>query len=395
MFAKSKSQRWSKWKMGTRLLATCTRNNGRKSLKLPLLVNIVDVEKGRIEKASVIQTERGLRLEKYEGLHEPEVYLSPGWIDLHAHIFHGFTSLGVDPDRVGLCRGVHLIADAGSAGEATLPGMISYLVPSKKTLLRAWLNISSIGLVHLREYSDMRQVNVQATVQAIAQNRPFVCGIKVRCSGIIVEDKGVQPLVLAAEASRKAKVPMMVHVGETPPEYEEFLDYLGPGDVISHCFHGKKKSLWEESGHPIHALRRALERGVILDVAHGAASFDHQVARRAIASGYRNFVISTDLHVRNVQGPVYDLPTTMTKLMDCGLTLPEVIAAVTKKPADILGLEGWCQLGPAIQRATFFKTRPYDREKDVRFFDSNAQRMNPQWVIEPVMITVNGVNVSL
>jgi dihydroorotase len=364
-------------------------------MQLPFLVNIVDVEKGRIEKATIVQTEHGLRRENYEGAREPELYLSPGWIDLHAHVFHGFTSLGVDPDKVGLDRGVHLIADAGSAGEATLPGMTSYLVPTKKTLLRAWLNISSIGLVHMREYSDMRQVNIQATVQAVAENRPFICGIKVRCSGIIVEDKGVRPLIIAAEAARKAKVPMMVHVGETPPEYEEFLDYVAPGDVISHCFHGKRSSLWDESGQPIEVFKRAIERGVILDVAHGAASFDHQVARRAIASGYRDFVISTDLHVRNVQGPVYDLPTTMTKLMDCGLTLPEVIAAVTQKPATILGLEGWCRVGPEIKRATLFKVRPYDHGQDIRFFDSNAQPMNPQWVIEPVMIVANGAQYKL
>ncbi len=364
-------------------------------MELPLLVNAVNVEKGGVEKALVTQDERGLRLEKYDGVQEPELYLSPGWIDLHAHIFHGFTSLGVDPDEVGLKKGVHLIADAGSAGEATLPGMISYLVPSKKTLLRAWLNISSIGLVHLREYSDMRQVNVAATVQAVNQNRTFVCGIKIRCSGIIVEDKGIQPLIRAAEAARKAHVPLMVHVGETPPEYEEFLDYLGPGDVISHCFHGKQASLWDSSGRPIQALRRALDRGVILDVAHGAASFSHRVARNAIASGYQDYVISTDLHVRNVNGPVYDLPTTMTKLMDCGLTLPKVIAAVTKKPAEILGLQGWCKLGPAVQRATLFKVRPYDRAKDVRFADSNNQPMNPPWVIEPAMVVVDGVCLAL
>lgn len=359
-------------------------------MQLPLLVNAVNVEKGSIEKAILTQGERGLHLDKYEGLQEPEVYLSPGWIDLHAHIFHGFTSLGVDPDEVGLKKGVHLIADAGSAGEATLAGMISYLVPSKKTLLRAWLNISSIGLVHMREYSDMRQLNVQATVQAVSQHRPFVCGIKIRCSGIIIEDKGIRPLILAAEAAKSASVPMMVHVGETPPEYEEFLDYLGPGDVISHCFHGKKASLWDEAGRPIPPLRKALERGVILDVAHGAASFDHQVARQAIASGHRDFVISTDLHVRNINGPVYDLPTTMTKLMDCGQSLPEVIAAVTKKPADILGLKDWCQMGPEIQRATLFKVRPLDHANDVRFLDSSHQPMNPQRVLEPAMVVVNG-----
>jgi dihydroorotase len=359
------------------------------------LVNVVDVERKCIERALIAQRGRRLVLEKYAGFEEPQVYLSPGWIDLHAHVFHGFTSLSVDPDEVGLNKGVHLIVDAGSAGEATLPGMITYLIPGKKTLLRAWLNISSIGLVHMREYSDMRQLDVDATVRAVEQNRSLICGIKVRCSGSIVEDKGIRPLLLAAQAARKANVRMMVHVGETPPAYEEFLNHLNQGDVITHCFHGKNASLWDDCGHPIRSLRDAIERGVILDVAHGAASFDQHVARSAIASGHRDFVISTDLHVRNVRGPVYDLATTMTKLMDCGLTLAEVIAAVSKKPADILGLEGWCQLRPEIKRATLFKVRPYEQERDVHFSDSGGRPMNPHSVIEPVMNIVDGTKIAL
>lgn len=357
---------------------------------LPLPVVSIDVENGRMEKALLTQCERGLILEKYEGPLEPDIFISPGWIDLHAHVYDGFTSLGVDADSVGLKKGVHLIADAGSAGEATLAGLTRYIVPTRRTMLRAWLNISGIGLVHLNEYSDMRQVNVEAAIKAVESNRSFICGIKTRCSGIIVEDKRTLPFRCAVEAARKANVPLMVHVGETPPMPEEFMSLLQKGDVISHCFHGKERVLWNEEGQPVQPLREAIKRGVILDVAHGAASFDHRVARRAIAADYRDFVISTDLHIRNINGPVYDLPTTMTKLIDCGLTLVEVITAVTQKPARILGLGGWCKMDDVIQRATLFRLRPTETDRDVQFFDSFKNPLYPERLIEPTMIVVNG-----
>jgi dihydroorotase len=314
---------------------------------------------------------------------------------LHAHVYDGFTSLGVDADSVGLKKGVHCIADAGSAGAATLAGLTHYVVPTKQTMLRAWLNVSSIGLVHMNEYSDLRQVNVETAVKAVEANQPFICGIKTRCSGIIVEDKGIFPFQRAVEAARQANVPLMVHVGETPPHPEEFMGFLQQGDVISHCFHGKERVLWNEEGQPIQPLIEAMSRGVILDVAHGAASFDHRIARRAIAAGHRDFVISTDLHIRNLNGPVYDLPTTMTKLMDCGLTLAEVIAAVTLKPAKILGLENWCRMEAGIQRATLFRLREPDAARDVRFFDSFKNPLYPARIIEPAMIVVNGKLESL
>lgn len=361
----------------------------------PLPVKWIDVENGRIINALLIQGVTGLTLEKHQGPVEPDIYISAGWIDLHAHVFDGFTSLGIDSDSVGLKKGVHLIADAGSAGEATLTGLTRYIVPRKQTMLRAWLNISSIGLVHLTEYSDMRQVNVEAAVRAVTSNRSFVCGIKTRCSGIIVEDKGVRPFEMAVEAARKARVPLMVHVGETPPEPEEFMGLLQKGDVISHCFHGKERILWDVAGQPVQSLREAIGRGVILDVAHGAASFDHRVARRAIVAGFRDFVISTDLHIRNINGPVYDLPTTMTKLLDCGLNLLEVIAAVTKKPADILGLGDWCRMDGPIQRATLFRLRPFKAGEDVIFLDSFKNPMMPEQVIEPIKVVVNGKQIRL
>jgi dihydroorotase len=319
-----------------------------------------------------------------------DVYVSPGWVDLHAHVYDGFTSLGVPPDEAGLNRGVHILADAGSAGEATIDGFARYLVPSARTGLRAWLNIGSHGLVHLREVSDLAWIDVDRTLAAIARHRGLICGVKVRSSGAIVGGTGLQPLELARLVAREAGLPLMVHIGEAPPPIGDVLDRLDKGDVVTHCFHGKVGKPWQPDGSPSDALRRALERGVRLDVGHGRASFSFQVAERAIASGWIPGSISTDLHVRNIAGPVHDLATTMTKLLGCGMDLGQVVAAVTAHPRRVLACEeSWLGKEGLIRQATVFRVAdsapdrsPYtDARGDVREFDRH---------VIPVATIVNG-----
>jgi len=285
-----------------------------------------------------------------------DLYLSPGWVDLHTHVYDGFTELGVPADEVGLNSGVHVLADAGSAGEATIDGFARYLVPAARTRLRAWLNIGSHGLVHLREVSDLTWINVDRTLAAIARHRGLICGVKVRSSGEIVGNMGLQPLDLARLVASEAGLPLMVHIGEAPPLIDDVLDRLRAGDVVTHCFHGKPGTPWRPDGSPSGSLRRALERGVRLDVGHGRASFSFQVAERAIAAGWRPDSISTDLHVRNIAGPVQSLATTMTKLLGLGMDLSQVIAGVTTAPRRVLGHEDpWLGEDGLIRQATLFQ----------------------------------------
>lgn len=287
---------------------------------------------------------------------DADYYVSPGWVDMHSHIYDGMTQIGVHPDHVGLDQGVHLLADAGSAGEATVRGLIDYIMPNTTTDVRLWLNIGSHGLVHLREVADPSYIDVDATLAAIERHRDVICGVKVRSSGLIVGAMGLQPLELAKLVAREARLPLMVHVGEAPPLIDDVLDRLDAGDVVTHCFHGKTGTPWGPDGKPSRGMADALTRGVFLDVGHGAASFDMGVARRAIAAGYRPHTLGSDIHVRNIDGPVFDLATVMTKLLDAGLTLQEVVAGVTDTARERIGAEDeW--LGPdgLVRHATVFQ----------------------------------------
>ncbi|MBP3041672.1 amidohydrolase/deacetylase family metallohydrolase [Bacillaceae bacterium Marseille-Q3522] len=358
----------------------------------PILVNVVDPEKREIYPGSLRLTENRYYLERVqESEAKTDLYLSPGWIDMHVHVFDGVTPIGIHADSIGLQTGVHLLADAGSSGEATLNGFIKYIIPAFKTPIRAWLNISSIGLVHTRECSNISYFDVEKTIQAIKKHQPFICGVKVRSEKEIVGSLGIQPLKLAAAVARNVRLPLMVHIGEPPPNIEDILELLEEGDVITHCFHGKTFHPWLPTGEPIPALKKALERGVLIDVGHGYKSFSFDVSAKAIASGHSPFSISTDAHARNIHGPVYDLPTTMTKMLACGMNLLDVITAVTKAPAKVLKLKEWSLLDGFIQHATLFKVtgQPAVQRK---IEDANGKEIFPaSFIVPAAVITQEGI----
>lgn len=345
-----------------------------------------DVRAGRIR----LDDDGRARLEAADANDDAELVVGPGWVDLHAHVFDGSTEISVAPDRAGLDRGVHLLADAGSAGEATIRGLSDYVIPTARTQVVAWLNIGSHGLVHLREVSSARFIDVDASIRAVRAMPDLIRGVKVRSSGAIVGDMGLQPLQLGKLVARQCGVPLLVHVGEAPPLIDDVLDLLDPGDTITHCFHGKSGYPWRPDGRPTPALQRAVDRGVRLDVGHGVASFDIGVARRAVEAGFPPHTISTDIHVRNIDGPVFDLAGVMTKLLHCGMSLTSVVAAVTTEPRRTLRLpRPWLADDGAIAHATVFRvsTEAPAHQPSV---DSMGNRITPQRHIVPSAVIVDG-----
>lgn len=337
------------------------------------------------------------------------LYLSPGWIDSHAHTYHGGTDLGVLADRIGLSTGVHLVVDAGSSGSHTVNCFRDYVVPTCKTQVKAFLNISRIGLVTKQPYYDIRNLDTEAAAECVQSDKTgFLLGIKVLSSGLIVEDKGMLPMQKALEAAERAGCRIMAHLVEGPPSNEEAMKLLRKGDIITHCFHGKpnvsatlkatKSStvnplyysldnlMWNQDGTPAKPLDQALSRGVCLDVGHGAASLDQFVAKAAIGAGIRNFSISTDAHIRNVDHAVRSLPVTMSKFLAFGMTLEQVITSVTVIPARQLGLSGWCD--DLSKCGTIFRVRRV-REEEQRFEDANHVPIEMNDIIEPVAVIQN------
>lgn len=267
-------------------------------------------------------------------------WIIPGLIDIHVHAYPEKTNLGITPDRIGLSQGVCLIADAGSAGSETFNDFYQQIMTPAQTKMVSWLNISRLGLCDSNaELADLSELNPEGVTRLVKEFPALICGIKVRMSSSIVGTNGIKPLVIAKETSQQAGLPLMVHVGNGPPFLEEIFPLLTQGDVVTHSFHGKKGGLIDHSAHLISLYKEALERGVYLDLGHGQASFSFRALEIAMEAGIYPSSISTDIHIRNIDGPVFSMVKTMDKMRAAGFSLEEVICLSTINPAQILGLD--------------------------------------------------------
>jgi len=309
-------------------------------------------------------------------------WLSPGWCDLHVHVWHGGTDVSVRVAEAGRKTGVTAMADAGSAGEASFHGLREYVIDPAAETVRAFINIGSIGLVacnRVSELADPALIDIDRTLAAIEANRDVICGIKVRASGAIVGAWGVTPLKIAKRVAEIARLPLMVHVGEPPPLLDEVLPLLGEGDVVTHCFNGKPAGSILDTGAVWRMARAAADRGVRMDLGHGVASFDFDVARRSLDAGLTPFSISTDLHRRNIGGPVHDLALTASKMHALGMDAGSCLAAITERPRGFLGLPS--DRRSAATRADFTLFKLVDADLQVR--DSMNKTLVLKSLFEP------------
>ncbi|MEF3088661.1 amidohydrolase/deacetylase family metallohydrolase [Raoultella scottii] len=266
-------------------------------------------------------------------------YASAGWIDSHVHCYPNSPIYHDQPDRVGIATGVTTVIDAGSTGADDIDDFYQ-LTRSAATEVLALLNISRVGLIAQNELANMANVDAEAVTQAVKRHPDFIVGLKARMSSSVVGDNGITPLERAKAMQREnGDLPLMVHIGNNPPNLDEIADLLGAGDIITHCYNGKPNRILTASGELRASVTRALKRGVRLDVGHGTASFSFEVARRAIAMGILPQTISSDIYCRNrIDGPVRSLALVMSKFLAIGMSLPQVVECVTASAADGLRL---------------------------------------------------------
>jgi dihydroorotase len=260
----------------------------------------------------------------------------PGLIDLHTHVYWGVSHYGVDADRYCLERGVTTAVDAGSAGAQTFPGFRRYVVERARTRVLAFLHVAVEGMISplVGELEDLRWASPADAVARAREHLDVVVGIKVRLGYQMVGTDAEPALRLAREAAHRLGLPLMVHVIDMPMPITRLLPYLEQGDIVTHCFHGNEGgTILDERGRVFEACFAARERGVVFDVGHGVGSFAFRVARAALAQGFPPTTISSDIHTYNVDGPVFDQPTTLSKLLYLGMPLAEVVGASTSAAA--------------------------------------------------------------
>jgi dihydroorotase len=275
--------------------------------------------------------------------------VTPGLIDVHLHLMKGLGAFGADPDVFGVGSGVTTVVDAGSAGHSLLNVFRNYVTDNAKTRVLNYVNLSTLGGVTGPGYSilaDPRLIDEGKIEKTVEANRDIIVGIKIMATGGALGAQGLKPLERARKLGDSLKLPLLVHIGESwtkdtaPVHVGDVLKYLRPGDIVTHMFTVHPGGLLDGNGKLWPQVRDAKESGILMDVGHGLHNLNFDVARRVLDQGLRPDGVSTDGHRGNRAGPVYDLPTTMAKLMALGVSLNQVIEMATANAAKLLGRDG-------------------------------------------------------
>ncbi|MFT5447376.1 MAG: dihydroorotase [Gammaproteobacteria bacterium] len=271
--------------------------------------------------------------------------VTPGLIDIHAHVFINSHDMGAHTDHHCRSNGVTTLCDAGSAGSANFAGLRHLLDTEVSTRVRAFVNLSAIGISATSrggELSHFPYADPEGCIRTINENPDLAIGVKLRYGPGIVWEYTTAPVKLARETAAAAGVPLMVHITDSPIPLPEILAEMIPGDIITHCYHDRAHGIMgQEKELILSEVVEAQRHGIIFDCAHGRNHFSFRMIEKALDQGFLPDTISTDLTMTTAtQGPVWDLTTTMSKLLHFGMTLDDIVLKATTAPAKILGYEG-------------------------------------------------------
>jgi dihydroorotase len=273
-------------------------------------------------------------------------YVTPGLVDLHTHVYWGVTYWGIEADPVAARTGVTTWLDVGSSGGYTFPGFREYVAGPSRSRIYALLNLSSIGLVAPTwELANPDYLDVDLAAGIVERHRDLILGIKARIDRNTTRGTGILAMQKARELADRVDLPLMTHISTSPPSIHEVAEYLRPGDILTHCFTGQDMRIIGPDGTIDPQIKALKDQGLILDVGHGTGSFSYEVAEAMLDQGIPPDVISSDIHQMAIQGPMFDLPTTLSKFINLGMPLRDVIACATVNAARAIRLDDLGTLG--------------------------------------------------
>ena len=270
--------------------------------------------------------------------------LTPGLIDLHCHPSLGFLRNGIPPDEVGLNAGVTLLGDGGTSGAANFYAFRKLVVEPAQTQILCFLNVAKAGLISQPEISSLQDMDVDRGKELIEANRDRIRGVKIRAIQALAEGVGIKGVETAKKLAVNLNLPLMMHIGDPRERMEkdwmddfsrQAVSLLEKGDILSHYMTWEPGGLILKDGTIYPELEKARQRGVVLDSCHGLWHFSFTIARHALAQGFKPDVISTDMFIPNIL-VTQSLPVVMSKFLNLGLGLEEVIAMTTTNPARVL-----------------------------------------------------------
>jgi dihydroorotase len=272
------------------------------------------------------------------------MYVTPGLIDMHVHVFHGTrpdkyiadSYASVKPDGYTLRAGVTTAVDVGSAGWRNFRTFVKQTVERSETRILAFINIVGVGMEGEPEEQDLGDMNPKLTAMTAGQYEDVIVGVK------LAHYRGHEwePTERAVKAGERAGIPVMVDFGhaEPPLSIEElFMERLRPGDIFTHTYanvSGREAVVEEGELRPF--ILDAQQRGIVFDVGHGGGSFLFSQGVPGTRQGFWPNSISTDLHTGSMNAGMKNMTNVMSKFLNLGMDLQEVIAKSTWRPAQYI-----------------------------------------------------------
>ena len=288
----------------------------------------------------IIEVGRDLTGNGPQVIDDPAAILLPGLIDLHAHPAKSGSMFGVDPVGHVLARGTTTVLSQGDAGASNFEAYLRDTIEPSRTEIVVAINLSSAGEVGPGGCCErLELIDVAACLSAVEKYRRHIWGIAVNVSHNCCGPTDPREVLRRGlSVAQETGLPLLY--GMRRPEdwpLDDQLRHLRPGDVVTYCFRRTPHRI-VQNGRVLDCVRAARERGILFDIGHGRGSFDFVTAETAIRDGFLPDTISTDLQRGHVgQTPIHDLPLVMSKLRAASMQERDVFAAVTSRPAAILG----------------------------------------------------------
>jgi dihydroorotase len=332
--------------------------------------------------------------------------VTPGFIDMHVHVYEWVTNFGVPADAAGIQSGATTIVDQGSSGAWTLGGFKAFIADPSRTDVRAFVSINVAGALQGgmegTTLHNPGMVHVDSLVRIAADHPRLVRGIKCHWESGGLSHWGPTVLRKAAEAGRAANLPLYVHTGELFPVDEanrpapatvmgQVVPYLKSGDVLAHIYSRMPDGIMSVGEDVPGWLFEARAGGVLFDLGHGV-NLSFKIARKMMEKGILPDTLGSDVHgdfnaYHDFSILDYSLVGGLNKLVGLGMSLSDAVRAVTATPAKVLADFSIGHLG-AGARANVTVLRPVDGEWT--FVDSCAERLTVRERLLPELVVIDG-----
>jgi dihydroorotase len=315
------------------------------------------------------------------------LYVTPGFIDMHTHVFVGSKPttfadgfLSLSPDDFTFKSGVTTVVDAGTSGWRNFPLFKEHVIDESKTRVLAFLNIAGYGMSGDPTEQDLNDMSAEMTSLMIKKYPEIIVGVKIgHYSG-----NDWAPFDRALEAGKLSSSPLFVECHLPQYSLADQLKKMRPGDIITHTFENisERMPITDSLGKVRAFVLEAQKRGVLFDVGHGGAGFWFSVAEPAVKQGLLPNSFGTDLHRFSMNSGMKSMLNVMSKFLNMGMSLQEVIQRATWFPAKSIKREDLGQLSQgAVADITLFNVL----QGKFGFIDADGYRLKGDRKLETEM----------